>query len=282
LSTLNTLHVNDFIALGRTVPEESKKYGKRVCMAGFSPQCNQLLRVYPLMLPIGANAGTNSFKARHTYSVDLQRNTDDNRSESWRVADELNPTSTPWGIAEEVKKPALIDMLVKRAVPSIKCLNVCRLSLGVMYLKAGEWQGISIPKKEKVPEPEHASLFDDLAEQAAVPDGQRIDPTDVKFAPYIKFEDPDGKHKLQVREWGAFLLMGNPKYANDPDALWNANGYKRDRDTVVVLGNMAKHRNNWLIIKLFQVDKGSELGALFDTSAEEPKDAPAPKAKKKL
>ncbi len=48
---MNTMTVEDFVVLGRTVPEDSQKYGKKVCMAGYSPSLSQLLRVYPLMMP---------------------------------------------------------------------------------------------------------------------------------------------------------------------------------------------------------------------------------------
>ncbi len=79
---MNTLHVEDFVVLGRTVPEDSKRYGKKICMAGYSPDLNQFLRVYPLMLPIGDSADSNDFKARHAYSLDLRRNDQDNGIES--------------------------------------------------------------------------------------------------------------------------------------------------------------------------------------------------------
>ena len=279
---MNTLHVEDFVVFGRTVPEESKKYGKKVCMAGYSAQCNQLLRVYPLLVPIKENAGTNEFKARYTYIVDLIRNPEDSRTESWRVVNEKQPTATPWNDAKEVKKDKIIEWLSKRVVPSIKCLNQCKLSLGVMYLKAGEWEGISVAREEPDPEPEHATLFDDLENQVAEYKNVKppFDPAKVKFAPYIRFKDEAGNHRLQVREWGAFLLMAKPEYCDNPDALWNANGYKRNRDTVIVVGNMTNHRNNWLIIKLFQPDVGKEP-SLFDNEPDEAKPAgPAKQAKK--
>lgn len=64
---MNTMHVEDFVVLGRTVPEESKKYGQRICMAGYSLENNQFLRIYPLFVPVGENADTNGFRARYAY-----------------------------------------------------------------------------------------------------------------------------------------------------------------------------------------------------------------------
>lgn len=264
---MNTMHLDDFVALGRTVPEVSKKYGKRVCMAGYSLLNNQFLRVYPLMLPVKDNADTNGFKSRHTYAVDLQRNPDDNRSESWRVVDELRPTTTPWGAAPEVSTNNVIKWLESRVVPTIRTLNECRLSIGVMLIKAGAWRGVSQPRDQVDTKPEHRSLFDDLADQVGLSGKPEFDPTKVKFAPYIEFSDAGGNHKLQVREWGAFLLLGKPEYADNPDALWDANGYKKGLDTFLVLGNMANHRNNWLVIKTFQ-RKPAATNSLFDVKDE--------------
>jgi hypothetical protein len=277
---VNTLHVEDFVVLGRTVPEESKKYGKRVCMAGYSAECNQFLRVYPLMVPVGDKVGTNDFKARHRYTLDLKRNPNDNRTESWRVHDEMAPTSTPWDKAPDLKKADVLAWLRKRAVPSIRCLDECRLSLGVICLAANQWEGITIPKDEPDPQPEHATLFDDLIEatQGSV---AGFDPTKVKHAPYIRFSDRDGKHRLQVREWGALLLLGKPDYADTPNALWNANAYKSNRDIVLVVGNMNNHRNNWLIIKTFQPDEPKKGPSLFDDVSDGDTPPPAPKKKAK-
>ena len=61
------MHVEDLIVLGRTVPEESRKYGQKVCMAGYSAENNQFLRVYPLLVPVGGDADSNGFRARHRY-----------------------------------------------------------------------------------------------------------------------------------------------------------------------------------------------------------------------
>jgi hypothetical protein len=255
---MNSMHLDDFVVLGRTVPEESKKYGTRICMAGYSPGVNQFLRVYPLLEPVGANKDANWFKSRHRYEMDLQRNPNDNRCESWRVLDERRPTKTPWDRAPEVKKPELLRWLRGRAVPSIAALNDCRLSLGVLVVEAGCWDGQIVQRDDKdIPEAER-SLFADLEVQ---PD---VDASRVRYAPYIRFCDEGGDHRLQVREWGANILLAKPDYSDRPEALWSAAGYRQGHDLVLVVGNMCNHRNNWLIIKTFEVDKEPVGTALWD------------------
>lgn len=245
---MNTMHLDDFLVLGRTVPEESKKYGKRVCMAGYSQENNQLLRVYPLMVPVGEHADANGFAARHVYGMDLRRNQHDNRSESWRLADEKRPTTTPWDKAVEIPTQKVVEWLSKRVTRSIKALNDCKLSLGVLRLEPDEWEGYSVPRNAPHQSAEHRSLFEDLEDQ------EGIDANAIKFAPYIRFTDPDGEHNLQVREWGAYRLLVQPQYADSPESLWSANAYRQDRGKLIVVGNMCNHRTNWLVIKTFDLE----------------------------
>ena len=263
---MNTLHVEDFVVLGRTIPEESKKYGQRICMAGFSPDNGQLLRVYPLLVPVGDSSQANGFKARHVYTLDLQRNPRDNRIESWQVKDPAVPTLTPWDRAVELSKDELVKRLRTRVVPSIAVLNACRLSLGVLIVLAGAWQGETVPRNDPTPPENHQSLFDDLEDQAQ---GMESDIARVKHAPYIRFTDEAGSHRLQVREWGAYRLLANPTYADTPDALWTASGYHCEADLMLVVGNMNTHRNNWLVIKTFELGRErSNTPTLFDDVAD--------------
>ena len=187
-----------------------------------------------------------------------KRNLDDSRSESWRVADELHPTKTAWDRAQEVKKDKLVEMLNPRAVPSIKALNACKLSLGVLILSPDKWEGYSVARDDKKATSEQRSLFDDLV---GLPG---IDAHKVKHAPYIRFTDADGKHELQVREWGAYELLSKSDYADHPDKLWGAAGYRRSKRMMFVVGNMTNHRSNWLIIKTFELEKEDNQPGLYD------------------
>jgi hypothetical protein len=254
---MNTMQISDFVVLGRTVPEDSKKYGQRVCMAGYSPMCNQFLRVYPLMVPVGPHVGTNPFKARHSYILDLQRNPSDSRQESWRVVDELHPTATPPDSAKEVKKSTILDWLDTRKVPSIESLNTCKLSLGVLFVPATKWSGEIVERDVDTPPEFHRSLFDDLEDQASA----EPNVAKVRSAPYIRFQDDVSEHFLQIREWGAFQLFAKHDYP--PEALWTAAGYRTGKDMWFVIGNMMNHRRNWMIIKTFEAD-GSKSPGLFD------------------
>ena len=260
---MNTMRVEDFVVLGRTVPEDSRKYGQKVCMAGYSAENNQFLRVYPLLVPIGSNADSNGFRARHKYCLELQRNPKDSRTESWRVADENAPTSTPWHQAIETKKLAVLDWLKKRTVPTIRTLNECKMSIGVMRVSAGEWSGVMLPRGSQEEKDSVQSLFDDLDDQAHYTGQERLI-SKVKHAPYIHFSDAEGKHKFQIREWGAYMLLAKDEYADKPEALWGASGYRATKDLYLVIGNMMNHRKNWLVIKTFEADDAENSPSLLD------------------
>lgn len=262
---MNTMHVEDFVVLGRTVPEDSRKYGQRVCMAGFSPTNNQFLRVYPLMVPVGESHDSNDFRARHTYALDLIRNPSDSRTESWRVADETKPTSTPWTQAVEWKSTKIHEWLEKRVVPSIRSLDDCRMSIGVLRVAAHEWEGVTVARESRLePEPDR-TIFDELDDQAESSDS--VNPiSKVRFAPYIHFSDACGPHKLQIREWGAYLFLSRDEYVDRPQMLWDAPGYRTGRDLYVVIGNMANHRSNWLVIKTFEIERPDTSPGLFDAA----------------
>ena len=253
---MNTMHVEDFIVLGRTVPEDSRKYGQRICMAGYSPENHQFLRVYPLLVPVSENADKNGFRARHVYSMDLRRNSHDSRAESWRLQDENNPTVTAWDKATEIPKSKIVEWMKRHTVPSIQVLNDCRLSLGVLQVGANEWQGYSVPRDSPDQSEADRTLFEDLA----APD---LDSNAVRFAPYIRFRDSGGEHNLQVREWGAYQLLANPTYAERPESLWSASGYRTGHGLLLVVGNMCNHRSNWLIIKTFEMEEASTTPSLF-------------------
>ena len=60
------MRIDDLIVFGRTAPEESKKYGQSVCMAGYSQELRQLMRLYPMSI-------RSNIKARCVISAEIER-----------------------------------------------------------------------------------------------------------------------------------------------------------------------------------------------------------------
>jgi hypothetical protein len=227
------MRCDDFICLGRTVPEESKKYGAKVCMAGISQELGSLMRVYPL--PV-----VNPIKARHECRLELERNHQDSRRESWKLRDRFEsvlsvsdrPTLTNDRIAA-VLKPHLAR--------SIDELNDRRLSLGVLEMCGGA-AGF-FRERSGVNHPDQGTLFD-VADEC-------FGAGAIDLAPYIGFWDADGnRHDLQIREWGCYEWIRN--HRPEASKLWD-NLRIGDGTTWAVVGNQANRRTSWLIIKTFTI-----------------------------
>ena len=234
------MRCDDFVCLGRTVPEESRKYGVRVCCAGYSEELKSLMRVYPL--PV-----RNIMRSRNEYRVDLRRNEQDSRSESWRLLEGgcLEATGACAGVADITR--TLRDM----AVPSIRYLNQERMSLGVLLLDEiqGEFRQRS---SMRCATSDQRLLFDELERDVAA---AFIGAEQVDLMPYLTFADADGMHTLQIREWGCYEWLRNSR--SKASQLWD--NLRLERPQLVVVGNMANHRNVWLVIKTFPMSRERQL-----------------------
>lgn len=235
------MRIDDYCCLGRTVPEESKKYGRKVCSAGYSEELRSLVRVYPLPVVTG-------IRQRSVCTLELQRNQQDSRRESWR----LNRDAANEGISlvgEQRPTPQVIGWLQGHVAESIRQLNASRDSLGVIRPRSTDCY-FRDRVSRKPADPGQLLLFEDLDEQ--------FGRDQVRLAPYLRFRDEDGTHDLQVREWGCYeWLRKRPESAS---RLWeNLRLDRADRDVLLVVGNMCNCRNTWLIISAFTSEKTRTL-----------------------
>jgi hypothetical protein len=222
---------DDFICLGRTVPEESKKYGHKVCMAGFSAEMRALLRVYPL--PV-----VNPVRAGQIHRMELDRNPCDSRMESWRLRDRshIPETSGRWAVADIVSHLRRYHM-----AGSIRELNDARRSLGVI-----EAHNVlpEFDRRSTARDPEQLELFETC--------DATFGANAIHLMPYLQFDDADGPHRLQVREWGCYeWIRKNPATASQ---VWDNLQIAKGGSSLIVIGNMANARNSWLIIKTYPVE----------------------------
>lgn len=234
------MRIDDFVCLGRTVPETSTKYGVKVCMAGYSEELRSLIRVYPLEI-------ANPVHARSRCVLELERNPNDSRIESWKLHDRRIMSVGP-----QVPTPSVLRFLRGWLSGSIKELNERRVSLGVIEV-SGECQGV-FKRREEVVSPDQGTLFDMADSHGSF--GAKLD-----IAPYLSFSDPEEfRHTLQVREWGVYEWVRK----NRPEAssVWDNLSLRDGRPTILVVGNMNNYRNTWLVIKVFKAERESPL--LFD------------------
>lgn len=228
------MRIDDYCCLGRTVPEESKKYGTKVCSAGYSEELNAFVRVYPLPFP-------NELRQRTVSVLELERNCQDGRAESWRLNREaanngivsIGPQRPTWKVC------GWLDGHISQ---SIKELNADRRSIGVIRPRGLECYFSERGSKKQV-DPGQPLLWDDI--DHAIEGGHRI-----QLAPRLRFRDEDGPHDLQLREWGCYEWL-----RNEPDRarqLWeNLRLNSPNHDTLFVVGNMCNQRCAWLVISVY-------------------------------
>lgn len=231
--------VEDFICLGRTVPEQSKKYGQKVCMAGYSPELGQLMRVYPL--PV-----CNPLRSMHSYVLSLTRNSGDSRRESWKLSDRVALYESHETVSAERIRTDLRSM----ASDSIDDLNSNRASLGVIM---ADYVQLEFTRREHVKLAEQLELFEST-EEAFGADAAAV-------APYLVFDDACGRHRLQLREWGCYeWVRKHPgRHRELADNLQTRDPSKRH---VLLVGNMANRRNVWLVIKTWAVSHSTQLSLI--------------------
>ncbi len=236
------MKLDDYCCLGRTVPEQSKKYGRKVCTAGYSAELRQFMRVYPC--PVES-----PMQQRHVCHLQLERNSQDSRIESWQLARERTDDGI---LAVHEARPSnqVIAYLDQHKAPSIAYLNERRLSLGIIK-PVGLRGYFRDAQTDKDIDPDQRGLFDDLDFTFGM--GQ------ITRAPYLRFSDEAGAHDLQLREWGCYeWLRRQPDSASQ---LWdNLRLRQQERDFYLLVGNMAHHRNVWLVIALYSQ---ASAGPLF-------------------
>lgn len=229
--------IEDFIMLGRTVPEASKKHGMVVCSAGYSREMRQFLRVYPL----------NTLARLPRWSrcrLSLRRNSEDSRQESWRLQEDQEAEITGKAIKSEE-----FQALAKMASPSIAVLNANRASLGIIKPTAikGRFDGMQ-PQEERIPD-----LFG----------------TDMgmKKRPRLLFKDADGDHDIQLRDWGSYEFLRKQPETNHYK-LWSALNLDNDHyEHLLFVGNHNQHRNNWLVIGVISEKTKQQSELLLDLAA---------------
>lgn len=222
------MRVDDFVMLGRTVPEHSKKYGQTVCSAGYSKELRALLRVYPL-------PRNNGIELWAQCRIPMRRPNHDNRDESWRIDAQSGDAQEAMQLIEvfgKANKDKEFDFLKSLAVSSIAELNEKRRSLAIVA--PTRIDGFFEQVKGVDPYWQE-TLFERVGE--GKPD----------IIPRFRFSLDDGEHCLQYREWGAHELIR--KHREQAETL-----FERIKITdpawehLLLIGNMNTHRNNWLVI----------------------------------
>lgn len=231
------MRLDDAIVLGRTVPEASQHYGTRVCMVAYSEELGRLLRVYPLLIDT-------PLRSRYQATLELMRNSDDNRQESYKLRDAV---TSIYGVSSQPQWTTgqVCDLADTMHCASIAELNRQRRSLGFIALRGTPV--LTFKGREESPQGPQLALFEEFVQDLRTTNfwaGK-----DYPAVPYVTFQDGEGSHTLQLREWGTFEYLRKHQFQGagldkalhlrSPGEQWYA-----------LVGNMAHRRNVWLVIQL--------------------------------
>lgn len=246
------LTIDDFVMLGKTVPEPSKDGDKvRVCSAGYSATLRSLIRIYPLA----------RYGAPPTWSVSsvrLERNPKDSRHESYQLAgdrragahDHINRL---FEVHDRVPESARADLLRRCVFPSIADAEgrfagygKDRLSLAILH--AGNYE-LEFEHNPASPDSPQLALFD-VGEQPST--GARRFP----YIPRLRFADEDKPHRLMLREWGVYELMRKhnnfTQMSEGERRKFLAGALHLDPTCSLLVGNLNNQRNAWLVISVLR------------------------------
>lgn len=234
------IEIDDFIMLGKTVPEPQRDNRIFVCSAGVSPQLRQLIRIYPL-------ARSHAPQRWHVYRARIERPKPncDSRAESWKAAGDRTP-----GPHEQINDAAFVE--VRPAIPaherrtlldryvttSVRVANAERLSLAILHPSQ---ISLNFEDNPESPDSPQLSLFDS---GKPAPIGYRRFP----YIPRIYFEDEEGPHNLMLRDWGCYELMR--KRGNEYARENMAQALRLSPHSSLLIGNLNSHRTSWLVVSV--------------------------------
>jgi len=243
--------LDDFVMLGKTVPEPNSDGRIFVCSAGYSADLKKLIRVYPL-------AQRDAPKRWTRNRVPLERNPRDHRDASWKLAGDrtceahnrINAVFTQVG---EMAPAVRATQLKKHFVPSIKKANEDRISLAIIHPSSID---IEFEFNPSSPDSPQLELFDAGVEKPTV-GAKRF-----AYIPRLRFRDEDGPHRLMLRDWGCYEFMR--KNGDDYACRHMGDSLHLGPDCSLLVGNLNNHPTAWLVISVLKGLREAE--GLFDVA----------------
>lgn len=230
--------LDDFVMLGKTVPEVNSDGREFVCTAGFSMELRQPVRIYPMAR---AHCPKRWSKSR----IPLERNQKDSRFESWKIKGDrslaahyrINDVIRP--VVDKLHPEEQRQIVEALTVESIKEANHRRLSLCVI-------------KPRTIP----TLIFErgETADMAPTPDlfgGMQSLPVKQRFDlhPRLIFNDEHGEHDCMLRDWGCYELMR--KHPGKISVHYLEEALNLSTAPPLFCGNLNRFRNSWLVISVF-------------------------------
>lgn len=230
--------LEDFVMLGKTIPEPNSDGRIFVCSAGISPECRSLVRLYPL----------SRWQAPRRWSVNrvpVERNPRDHRKESFSIKGNRTPHEHIWinNLFDEIRtipRAERGDLLAPYVVSSIREANERRLSLALIQPEGTAT--LQFEASTFSPDSPQLALFAETDDERCAFGAKRF-----AYQPRLQFKDAQGWHNLQLRDWGVYEFMrryGDERRHELTDAA------HLDARPLLLVGNMNNQRTAWLVISV--------------------------------
>jgi hypothetical protein len=236
--------IDDLLVLGNSVPDIISDNRITVCTAGYS-KAHGLVRIYPVPT-------VSDMKRWNVVKVPLERNPRDTRPESWKI----QGSKGEWDrLAQKIELQAIVkdkdekfaileDLERDFGVGCVEDLNDRKASLGIV-------KPVSFScafEKRDDHEPEAQSTLDGAKPFLTIKN-YPLKPVMTYRCPGCRTKNP---HKQQIMEWGVFEWMR--KNPNKPEKVFeNLHIGEPGYDTGLLVGNMALHRNSFMVISVFRL-----------------------------
>lgn len=235
--------INNLVILGRAAPEELSDGRQTVCTGAWSPN-RGFIRIYPV------NPRSNIFSRWDVVNVEVERNPDDSRHESWKIKGRKQDQEERVEVKGEFPRDQRATLLSNLEDDCVNDINEARRSLGI--IKPQNINGLVYEDWEDDDEGyEQLKLFQDQDEFR--PENR----DDFEHKIKIDFECPDcktqqGYHRPSLLEWGAYMGLRNG--ANTPEEL--ESNYQMDNpeyDHWIFVGNMNQYKSTFIAISILWI-----------------------------
>lgn len=258
------MEAKDVLILVKTYPEYSAKYTETVCTAGILAENKQLIRLYPIRYRY--LEGRNQFSKYQWINVKLSKAASDSRPESYniyeksiKIGEKIEP-GTDWS---EREKWVLNEKNVYSSIEELhEAQNSSGVSLGLVRLK--ELTRIHIESKSESDIEQALKKKENIMRQLDMfEDKKDLEILPVRFLMHFRCEGHEcNGHVMSILDWEFAQLYRNVRNGKD----WKIKIEKKikdicgsDKDTYLILGNMAKRQHIFCILGFFYPPKNRQI-----------------------